>query len=80
MREFYRSIGVSKQGMASIIGKAKRMRREGKFPVAEFKEVKIMDTVNTLSGCDVIELTWENGRLIRFGQVEQLLEFLKKAA
>jgi len=84
IKEFYRAIGVSKTGMAGIIGKAKKMRREGHFPAGDFKEVKIADSgtsvVGNLSGCNVIEVSWENGRLIRFGQVEQLIDFLKKAA
>ena len=65
-----------------MIGKAKKLRREGHFPVEEFKEVKIVEgsTASSLNGCNVIELSWENGRLIRFGQVEQLIDFLKKAA
>lgn len=82
-KEFYRAIGVSKSGMAAIIGKAKKMRREGQFPAEEFKEIKIADgstVASSLIGCNVIELAWENGRLIRFGQVEQLIDFLKKAA
>jgi hypothetical protein len=84
IREFYKAIGVSREGMASIIGKAKKMRREGHFPAEEFKEVKIADgsgvAVSNLSGCNAIELAWENGRIIRFGLVEQLIDFLKKAA
>lgn len=84
IKEFYQAIGVSKNGMAAIIGKAKKMRREGHFPAEEFKEVKIGESgaaqVSSLSGCNVIELSWENGRVIRFGQVEQLIDFLKKAA
>jgi len=84
IKEFYQAIGVSHTGMASIMGKAKKLRREGHFPAEEFKEVKIADNgsaqVCSLIGCNVIELSWENGRLIRFGQVEQLIDFLKKAA
>lgn len=84
IKEFYKAIGVSREGMASIIGKAKKMRREGHFPAEEFKEVRIADgvpaQVSSLNGCNVIELTWEGGRIIRFGQVEQLIDFLKKAA
>ena len=84
MKDFYRAIGVSAKGMASIIGKAKKMRREGHFPAEEFKEVKLAEASaaqgSGLSGCNVIELSWESGRLIRFGQVEQLIDFLKKAA
>jgi hypothetical protein len=86
LKEFYRAIGVSSKGMASIIGRAKKMRREGHFPAEDFKEVKLADGagssagLSSLIGCNVIELSWENGRLIRFGQVEQLIDFLKKAA
>ncbi len=84
IKDFYKSIGISHSGMASILGRAKKMRREGHFPAEDFKEVKILDAgtagVSSLSGCNVIELSWEGGRVIRFGQVEQLIDFLKKAA
>lgn len=84
IKEFYRAVGVSHTGMASIIGRAKKLRREGHFPIEEFKEIKIAEgstgQLSSLSGCNVIELSWEGGRLIRFGQVEQLIDFLKKAA
>ena len=84
IKKFYQAIGISHAGMASIMGKAKKLRREGHFPAEEFKEVKIAEgssnAMSNLSGCNVIELSWENGRIIRFGQVEQLIDFLKKAA
>jgi len=84
MLDFYRTLGVSAKGMASIIGRAKKLKREGHFPADDFKEIKLADSgimpLSSLSGCSVIELSWENGRLIRFGQVEQLIDFLKKAA
>lgn len=78
-QKFYHAIGVSAKGMASIIGKAKKLRREGHFPAEEFKEIKVTEE-SGLKGCDVIELNWEKGRLIRFGQVDQLVDFLKKVA
>jgi hypothetical protein len=82
--DFYRALGGSYKGMGAMIGKAKKLRREGHFPAEDFKEVKIADgsgvAVSNLSGCNAIELAWENGRIIRFGQVEQLIDFLKKAA
>lgn len=80
-KEFYSAIGVSKTGMAGIIGKAKRMRREGHFPSEEFKEIKVADTgANGNGPCLGVEIVWENGKLIRFQQVEQLIDFLKKVA
>ena len=79
---FYPAIGVSQTGMASIIGKAKKLRREGHFPEAEFKEIKIADgsTGTAAVPCSGVEIMWENGKLIRFQQVEQLIDFLKKVA
>lgn len=82
MRSFYVAIGVSQRGMASIIGKAKKLRREGQFPAEEFKEIKVENpaTAEGAGPCVGIELYWTEGKLIRFPQVDQLLEFLKKAA
>ena len=81
VKDFYRAIGVSQKGMASIMGKAKKLRREGQFPTEEFKEIKLENPAASGSGpCIGIELSWTEGRVIRFPQVDQLLEFLKKAA
>jgi hypothetical protein len=81
---FYPAIGVSQTGMASIIGRAKKLRREGHFPAEEFKEIKVADpiggTVSSLPPCSGVEISWDNGRLIRFAEVEQLIDFLKKVA
>jgi hypothetical protein len=83
-KEFYRAIGVSQTGMASIIGRAKKLRREGHFPAEEFKEVKVVEGSGGFAGgagpCSGIELGLTDGKVIRFPQVDQLLEFLKKAA
>lgn len=78
---FYSAIGVNRYKMASIIGRAKKLKREGHFPVDEFKEIKIA-TAESLpaSPCQGIEIAWDNGKLIRFQQVEQLVDFLKKVA
>jgi hypothetical protein len=83
-KDFYRAIGVSQTGMASIIGRAKKLRREGHFPAEDFKEIKIADggptVVGNLSPCSGIEVVLEGGKLLRFNQVDQLVEFLKKVA
>jgi len=81
-KDFYTSIGVSWKQMAKLMGKAKKLHREGRFPESEFKEVKIVGGNSELpSGpCQGIELMWEAGKLIRFSQVEQLVDFLKKVA
>lgn len=78
-KEFYKAIGVSQTGMASIIGRAKKLRREGHFPAEDFKEIKVAEPTN-MPPCSGIEIAWDNNKLIRFQQVEQLIEFLKKVA
>jgi hypothetical protein len=68
--------------LVTMIQKAKRLVKNGVVPESEFKEVKIAQAGNSpfsQGGC-VIELAMENGRLIRFCAVEQLVDFLKKAA
>lgn len=81
-KEFYSSIGASQTQMAGLMGKAKKLRREGHFPVEEFKEIKI-DPASQSGFCGTgsgIELSWESGKVIRFSLVEQLVDFLKKVA
>lgn len=82
IKEFYRAVGVSQTGMASIIGRAKKLRREGHFPAEEFKEIKVADGAGPVSAgpCTGIELGLPDGKVIRFPSVDPLLEFLKKAA
>lgn len=66
--------------MAGIIGRAKKLRREGHFPVEEFKEIKL-ESPDVASGpCQGIELNWAVGKVIRFPDVDLLVDFLKKAA
>ena len=80
--EFARAIGVNRKAIPKLIGKAKKLKREG-FPSGEFKEIKIDGAGGQLGPpgpCSGIELLWDHGKVIRFPQVDQLLEFLKKVA
>src|ERR1041385_4247284 len=76
---FYSAIGVSQNGMASIIGKAKKLRREGYFPAEDFKEIKIEPVLGGAEPLGIcrIELNWEGKQVIRLALVEQLVDFLK---
>lgn len=82
-KDFYRDIGLSKMQFTALMKKSKQLNREGRFAdSSEFKEIQIEgSTASPTSGslCG-IELSWTEGKVIRFSQVEQLLEFLKKAA
>lgn len=80
-KEFYRSLGFTARQLAGLIGKAKKMQREGYFGDGEFKEVK----VETADGVEIyptigMEVVWKNGQVIRFAKVDTLIDFLKKAA
>lgn len=80
---FYSEIGVSGNKMASVIGRAKKLKREGHFPDSDFKEIKIDSESGRIletGPCSGVEIIWNNGKLIRFSQVDLLIDFLKKAA
>lgn len=83
-KDFYVSLGISKMQLGGLMGKAKKLRREG-FPTDGFKEIKIEEFPSNLSSltsgpCQGVEILWDGGKLIRFPQVEQLIDFLKKVA
>ncbi len=82
---FYAALGANFRKMASLIGRAKKLKREGRFPVESFKEIKVEETPSnsaSLAGgpCLGIEILWDNGKLIRFPHVDNLIDFLKKVA
>lgn len=79
-RDFYRGIGCSQKGMASMIGKAKKLKREGiQLQFEEIKVEGISDTDNPAPiSCDIEVL--DRNKLIRFRKVDLLIEYLKKAA
>jgi len=80
---FYAEIGVSSKKMAGIIGRGKKLKRDGYLHDSDFKEIKIDSSSGQIvefppfSG---IELLWDAGKVIRFSQVDMLLDFLKKVA
>lgn len=80
---FYAALGADHRKMAGLIGRAKKLKREGFFPEEEFKEIKIEGVLGGSplgNPCQGIEIVWDNGKLIRFPQVELLIDFLKKVA
>lgn len=80
--DLYRDLGITRMQMVTMIQKAKRLVKSGVIAEPEFKEVKVASgSVAAFGGgpCG-IELVWDQGKVIRFGQVELLVDFLKKAA
>ena len=77
---FYSGLGINGKSGAKMIGEAKKLKREG-FATDGFKEVKLSGSEAITSGpCQGVEIVWDNGKLIRFSQVEYLIDFLKKVS
>jgi len=77
---FYSGLGINGKSGAKMVGEAKKLKREG-FATDGFKEVKLSASeVVTRGPCQGVEIVWDNGKLIRFSQVEYLIDFLKKAS
>lgn len=77
---FYRGIGSSHKGMGAILGKAKRLKRDGaNMPFSEIKVEGLSDGGAPGSVICDIEVQDKN-KLIRFRKVDHLIEYLKKAA
>lgn len=80
---FYSAIGADHRKMAKILGKAKKLKREGRVVVSsEFTELTPESLGVSVGGIGStgIEIAWDGGRVIRFPRVDDLIEFLKKAA
>lgn len=76
---FYSGIGVDYRKIASLIGRAKKLKREGLFPDSDFKEISVqLPMIGNFSGNHGIEIVWDDGRIIRFSSTELLLDFLGK--
>lgn len=80
---FYKLLGADQRKMAALMGKAKQLKRDGAFDGLNFTEVVVEESgpqvPSSVGGCG-IELVWDNNKVIRFGNPELLIEFLKKVA
>ena len=76
---FYSSIGTSYRQMATLMSKAKKLKRTGMVVDEEFKELKLEPSQK--SSCQgSITMRWDKGKVIRFPDVDHLVDFLKKVA
>ena len=84
--EFYRAIGFSHRQMASLLGKAKKLKRDGHFGSGDFKEIRVegMHEIEVAPDAarkgELIELDHGQGVVIRFPRVTQLIEYLDKVS
>jgi len=81
--DFYRTLGFSFRQMAGLIGKAKKLKREGHFGAGEFKQIRVegsLPATEVFVPCAAVEVILTNGQVIRFSGVDYLVDFLKKSA
>lgn len=80
--EFCRELGVSSPQMGVIIKKGKALIKSGVVTESEFQEIAVSGASGSPENPPgrAIELSWGEGRLIRFSRVDDLVDFLKKAA
>lgn len=79
---FYRSLGVDQRKMASLMGRAKRLKREGAFDGVDFAEVQVTDegvsSASLVGGINGVEIVWLGKHIIRFSRVDDLIQFLDR--
>jgi hypothetical protein len=78
--DLYRELGLSKMQLTTLIKKGKNLLKKGVVRESEFKELNLDNVLQVPIGSCGIELNWKDGNVIRFGQVELLIDFLKKVA
>ena len=82
-KDLYAELGLSKMQLVTMIQKAKRLVKSGAVTESEFREIKMDVAGSPAAGavpCQGIELVWDGGKLIRFARVDELLDFMKRAA
>jgi len=81
-KDFYTSLGTSYRQMGTLMGRAKKLKREGVVASTEFKEIKLQGGEPTpgehCTGGMVLH--WQGAHKIEFSTVDCLLDFLKKAS
>mgnify|MGYP001618767665 FL=1 len=79
-KEFCIGLGLNKDQIGPMIKKAKKLVKSGAYGSGEFKEIKLEGLVGAPCSGLPIEISWDKGKVIRFSQVETLVDFLKKVA
>ena len=80
--DLYRELGLSKMQLVILLKNGKRLVKSGIVSETEFREIalNVSPASPSLSSCQGIELSLDKGQVLRFYQVDQLLDFLKRVA
>lgn len=79
--DYYRDIGITRQQLWVLIKKGKSLVKSGRVTESEFREISL-----PMVGQDVglggigMELKLDANRAIKFSQVDQLVDFIKKTS
>ncbi len=74
--DLYRELGLSKMQLVVMIQKGKRLVKKGVIAGSDFKEITVSG--GTGGQGQGIELSLANGKVLRFYDVGQVIEFLKR--
>lgn len=79
--DFGRQIGVRQSQLGPLIHRARKIAKTTEYADGKFKEVRTADSDDNSKQIiqGRIELIWDN-KLIKFSDVETLVEFLRKIA
>lgn len=75
--ELCRELGLSKMQLVTMIKKGKKLVKNGATSGGAFKEITVSKADSGGAGGFAIEISWGHGRLVRFKEVSQAVEFLK---
>ena len=80
MADFSSEIGVRSSQLGPLIHRARIYSRSSVQGAEDFTELQVADSVTQSAGDSLIELIWDNGKVIRFKRADELVDFLKKVA
>jgi len=76
--DLYRDLELGRGQMSALIRAGKKLVKSGVVIENEFKEVKV-ESLPASDDCkSPITMKWDKGKVIRFSQVDQLVDFLNK--
>jgi hypothetical protein len=78
MAEFGREVGLRQSQLGPLIHRARLYAKSTVQGAEDFTEIKMIEGPQPVEG--TIELSWEDGKVIRFRRTDELVEFLKKVA
>ena len=77
-KSFHSALGSTHKQMGPLIGRAKKLKREGATQ-SDFKPLAIINPTSTSSSTkSPIVINWEPGKTIKFYCVSHLIEFLHR--